>query len=346
MARRDRPRTLHIEDAAFGRADADRGERPRIVRYLGRHQAFDAERGVGEAIIVHDIDPVRRRRRCAGEIDVDAVIGNGQGCIEDERLVIAVHGHAVAIGALRQSTDTAERRLARGFDDGLAEPVKIGDFELVHHLDQPTTALVVARRGRVDVALHLQRLAYIGAYQAQQVIIHAPLAGKRHDRNGQALLKDLPSVRPHPQPSYVDHMDRVSEQPDGFAAIEAWCHHRDVVEMARGEPGVVGDVVVAGLHCRERIDIEKMSHRIRHRIHVPRGAGDRLRQHAAVAVEHAGRKVARLAHGSAERSPQHGLRLLFHHGNEPAPHDLGVDLRERGVGASDHDQASLRMSSI
>src|SRR5205807_2532471 len=138
----------------------------------------------------------RQPNTTSGNIDVDGVIGNGRGCIEDERLVIAVHGHAVAIGALRQSTDTAERRLARGFDDGLAEPVKIGDFELVHHFDQATTALFVARRGRVDVALHLQRLAYIGASQAQQVIIHAPLAGKRHDRNGQALLKDLRSVRP------------------------------------------------------------------------------------------------------------------------------------------------------
>src|SRR5439155_24489946 len=51
---------------------------------------------------------------------------------------------------------------------------------------------------------------------------------------------------PIPSRPYVDHMDRVGEQHDGFATIEAWCHHRDVVEMARGEPGVVGDVMVAG----------------------------------------------------------------------------------------------------
>src|SRR5262249_51394906 len=37
-----------------------------------------------------------------------------------------------------------------------------------------------------------------------------------------------------------------------------------------------------------------------------------------------------------KRRAQHGLRLLFHDGDEPAPHDLGVDLRERGVGAGDH----------
>src|SRR5262249_57560384 len=37
-----------------------------------------------------------------------------------------------------------------------------------------------------------------------------------------------------------------------------------------------------------------------------------------------------------KRRAQHGLRLLFHDGDEPAPHDLAVDLRERGVGAGDH----------
>src|SRR5260370_25000870 len=47
------------------------------------------------------------------------------------------------------------------------------------------------------------------------------LAGKRHDRDRETFHEHLPAVRPHPQPTYVDHMDRVGEQPDGFAAIEA-----------------------------------------------------------------------------------------------------------------------------
>src|SRR5262249_2555712 len=31
--------------------------------------------------------------------------------------------------------------------------------------------------------------------------------------------------------------------------------------------------------------------------------------------------------------------LLFHHGNQAAPHDLGVDLSERRVGTSDHESS-------
>ena len=104
--------------------------------------------------------------------------GDRQGRIEHQRLVVAVDRHAVAIGALRQRADARQRRLARGFDDGVAEPVEIGDLELVHHLDQPAAALVVAGRAGIDVALDLQRLAHIGAHQAQQILVHARLRAR------------------------------------------------------------------------------------------------------------------------------------------------------------------------
>src|SRR5262249_46781235 len=172
VAGSDRPRPPDIEHAAFRRADADRGERPRVVRHLGRHQTFYAERSVGEAVGVHDVYAVRRRRPGALLIDVAGGVGNGQSGIEHERLVVAVHRHAVAIGALWQRTDAAERRLARGFDDGVAEPVEIGDLELVHHLDQPAAALVVAGRCGVDVAFDLQWLRPVGRHPGPQVVVH------------------------------------------------------------------------------------------------------------------------------------------------------------------------------
>ncbi len=106
----------------------------------------------------------------------------------------------------------AKRRLARGFEDAVAEPVEIGDLELLHHLDQAPAALVVARRAGIDVALDLQRLAHIGAHEAQQILVHAALAGELHDRNGDALLEHLPAVRPHAEPADIDDMDGVGEQ--------------------------------------------------------------------------------------------------------------------------------------
>ena len=107
-----------------------------------------------------------------------------------------------------------ERRLARELDDGVAEPVEIGDFEFVHHLDQPPAAFVIARSTGVDVALDLQRLAHIGAHDAQQILVHGALAGERHDRNGEPFLEHLAAVRSHAEPADIDDMDGVGEQRD------------------------------------------------------------------------------------------------------------------------------------
>ncbi len=94
--------------------------------------------------------------------------------------------------------------------------------------------------------------------------------------------------------------------------------------MPAGEPGIIGDVMVARPHGRERVGLQKMPDRIRHRIHVSRRAGHRLRQHPAAIVEHAGGEIARLTHRCAERGANERLRLLFDDRNQPAPHDLRV----------------------
>ncbi len=56
VTRRDGARTLHIQEAALGRARGDRRQGAGVVRNLGRHQAFDAEGGVGQRVVHHDID--------------------------------------------------------------------------------------------------------------------------------------------------------------------------------------------------------------------------------------------------------------------------------------------------
>src|SRR4051812_21730977 len=57
-------------------------------------------------------------------------------------------------------------------------------------------------------------------------------------------------------------------------------------------------------------------------------AGDRLRNHAAVGQENAGRQIACFARGSTERRANQRLRLLFHHRDETVPHDLKLDAGE------------------
>src|SRR5215472_17668673 len=118
------------------------------------------------------------------------------------------------------------------------------------------------------------------------------------------------------------------------------------MQMPRRKPRVVGDVVVAGLYSGERIFIEEMNDSIGHRIDMAWRAGYRLRQHAAVTVEHAGGEVAGLAHRRAERRADHHLRLFLYHRDQAVPHDLRVDLAERGVRTGDHGHLSRRTSSI
>ena len=132
----------------------------------------------------------------------------------------------------------------------LAEPVEIGDAELLHHLDEAAAALVVARGERVDIALDLQRLAHIGADDAHQVFVHPAFAGQRHQRDREPLLEHLTAVRPHAEPADIDDMHGAGEEADRLAAQKGRADDGQIVQMAAGQPRVVGDVVVARLHRR------------------------------------------------------------------------------------------------
>ena len=224
----------------------------------------------------------------------------------------------------------------------LAEPVEIGDAELLHHLDEAPAALVVARGECVDVAFDLERLADVGADHPQQVVVHPPFAGQCHQRDRQPLLKDLAAVRTHAEPADIDDMNRAGEKADRLAAQKGRADHGQIVQVPASQPRVVGDVVVARPHRLQREGVEEMLDRRRHRVDVAGCAGDRLRQHVAVTIEHPGREVARLAHRRREGRAHQGLRLLFDDRDQPAPHDLHVDLRQRRVGSGNHEMHPRR----
>ena len=112
---------------------------------------------------------------------------------------------------MRQRTDALERGVARGFNDGVAEPIEIGNLEFVHHLDKASAAFVIACGAGIDVALDLERLADIGAHQAQQVLAHAPFAREWHDWNRQTFLEHLAAIRSHAEPADIDDMNGVGE---------------------------------------------------------------------------------------------------------------------------------------
>ena len=153
----------------------------------------------------------------------------------------------------------------------------------------------------------------------------SPRRNRCRDGDADALLEHLPRVRPEAAPADVHDVTGVGEQPDQPVAVEGRRHHRDVVQMPGGEPRVVGDEHVAGFHGVHRVFGDEMPDALGHGVDVPRRAGYRLRQHAALAVEHPGGEVAGLPHTGGKRGAHQRLRLLLDDRDQAVPHDVLVD---------------------
>ena len=72
----------------------------------------------------------------------------------------------------------------------------------------------------VDVALHLDGFAHIGADDAHQALVEGALPDQRQQRDEQALVVDLPPVRRLPEPADIDHMGGAGEQRDQPPLVE------------------------------------------------------------------------------------------------------------------------------
>ena len=97
--------------------------------------------------------------------------GNRQRRLDLDRLLVAVDRHAVMPGALGQLADLDQHRLARIADDEPRDLLERLERELVHHLDQTPAAGLVAGGERMQVALHLDRLAHVGLDDGEQVLV-------------------------------------------------------------------------------------------------------------------------------------------------------------------------------
>jgi hypothetical protein len=76
------------------------------------------------------------------------------------------------------------------------------------------------------------------------------------------------------------------------------------------------------VHLLDRIGVEKVAHRERHRVDMARRTGDRLCDHIAAAIEDSGGQVAGLAHDRGKTCALERGRLLVNHTDEPVPADF------------------------
>ena len=238
------------------------------------------------------------------------------------RLVVAIHVHRLAVDAVRHGANLLRHGVARGFDDPAPGRLQVVKAELAEHGEERLGAVAVAGRERVQVALRHQRIADVGGENPHQRQIWLAAVVELHDRNPQALLEELASVRAEAAPADVGDVAGGGEQRHWAFVGEHRRHHGEVVQMARAVPRIVGDQHVARRQLAQRIGGEELADARRHRVDVARRSRDGLRQHRAVGREDACREVARFAHDGREGGAHERLRLLLDDGEEAAPDQL------------------------
>ena len=120
----------------------------------------------------------------------------------------------------------------------------------------------------------------------------------------------------------------LANSPTIFAVMKRWCNDRQVVQMARPQPRIVGNIMITRPHRRRWKFLQEVPDALGHRVDVPGRPCHRLRHHPAVQVEDPRRQIPSLPHRGRESGADHDLRLLLHHRDQSVPHDLPVDLCE------------------
>ena len=318
----DRRRIGRVEDRALGRRHPEGGERARIVRNARRDRAAEPEAGIGGRVGHRHVHAVARHGRGAVVIDMDALVADLQRRDQVYRPVVSVQGHGVAILALRQLGDFREHGAAGTRDDVFAEFVEVLEPEFVHHFDQADAAHLIAGSERIDVALAFYRLAGVAADHRHEGLVDPAAVGELQHRDVEPLHMHVRRVGADADAADIGQVRGAGEQADRLALAKTGRGQHEVVEVARAQPGVVGDVDVAFVHLRDREMADEMLHGLGHGVDMARRPGHRLGQHPALEVEHTGREVAAFAHNRAEGRSQQRLRLLFDDGNQAVPHHL------------------------
>ena len=242
-------------------------------------------------------------------------------------------GEPVAVLAVGQGGDPLPHRSLRAGDDLLGERLDVREPELVQEPCELPGADLVADDLGVEVAQYLFGRADVGGDHLVERLDRAPRVVELHHRDGEPFLEHRPRVRREAAPADVEGVARVGEERHDAAAPEDRRGDRDVVQLGGRLPGVVGDEDIPRLQRVDWEAREEVDHPGRHRVDVPRRAGDRLGDHAPLTVEHPRREVAGLADDGREGRAHERSGLLVDGGDQPAPEDVEGDLihgRSRG----------------
>ena len=315
-----------VDNCILGRGDPERLQRGGVVGNLRRDGAFQRVAGIGLGIDQRAVDALFVDPAGAREIRQDVIFFDAHRDLQRDRRVEAVDRHLAGRLLAWQRRDPLQRGAAGIVEDETRDAGEIVEGKLLHHVDQPAVADLVAGGERVDVADQLIRLAHVATDDPHQCRVDLARIGEFHDRQVKPFFVDARRIRTKATPADVDDMRGTGKEADQLATVKRRRDHGDVMQMARPLPRVVGDINVALKDVLPPDAADKMRHRVGHGVDVAGRAGDRLRQHLTVGIIDPGREIARLAHRGRKGGAHQRLRLFLNDRDQPVPHDLIGDV--------------------
>ena len=216
--------------------------------------------------------------------------------------------------------------------DLIGERLELREPELVHELRESPASDVAAHHLRVEVAQDQVGQARVGLDEADERLVRPSLLVELHDRDEQAFLVRIACLGGIDASADIHHVAGGREQRHAVQPAEHRCTDRDVVEMSRRLPWIVGHQHVAGTEARHRIRVEKVPNGERHGVDVAGRPGHGLRHHVTAPIEDAGRQISGLPHHGRERGALKRRRLLVDDGDQPVPTHLEGDRVEGHAG--------------
>src|SRR3974390_2947722 len=125
-------------------------------------------------------------------------------------------------------------------------------------------------------------------------------------------------------------MDCRAEEADQPILVEGGQHDRDIEEVPRREPWIVGDENIAGRKCLGRKRLDEVLSGSRQRVDMTGCAGHCLRHHTAATIEQSVGEIAGLAYDRAKGDALKRLCLLTDDADEIAPEDFKLDAVHAG----------------
>src|SRR5215211_5278602 len=216
----DGRRVFGVEDASFGRRDANGLEAAVVVGHLRADSALHPEGGVRRGVVEDDVDATLALRRGAGVIYLHLVALNADGDGEPDRLVEAVGVDLVLVDPVGQGCYGFPHGAFGAGADFIRERLDATEAELLDHLQQPRATHVVAPGLGVEVADDLERRPHVGADDAEEILVGLAANEKAGHGHEEPLLVDLARVRAKAPAPNVQSVAAVAEIRDELAVAE------------------------------------------------------------------------------------------------------------------------------